>query len=89
VLSRLDQDVLDTSRLQRGHEGPAGEFRAVVGPDGSRVPSEACSPLQHLGDVGPGHRQIHCDIDALADKVIGDGQAFDSPAIGECAADEV
>ncbi len=88
-LSRLDQDVLDASCLQPGHEGPAGEFRAVVGPDGLRVTSEACCALQHPGDIGPGHRQIHRDVDALAGEVIGDGQAFDSPAIGQCVADEV
>lgn len=88
-LSRLDQDVLDTSRLQPSHEGPAGEFRAVVDPDGLRVPSEACCPLQHPRDAGTGHRQIHRDVDALAGEAIGDGQAFNSPAIGQCVAHEV
>lgn len=40
-LAGLDQQVVDAMPLGPGDEGPAGEFRTVVGANGARIATEA------------------------------------------------
>ena len=82
ILSRaagLDQDVLDTVLLRPGHEGPASEFRPVVGSHLFGVAAKRSRPVQQPGDVGPAHAKVHRDVHALAAEVICHRQAFDAP----------
>ena len=85
----LDQDMADTVLVRPGHEGSAGEFRAVVGANGQRVAPKARRLIQHARDVLARDTEVHADLNALMAEIVGYRQAFDATPAGQTVADEV
>lgn len=85
----LDEGVPNVVFLGSGDEGPAGEFRAVVGSDSGRVVPEACALVQQPGRRQAAATVAHGDLHAIVAEVIGHGQALDAPSVGQAVAAEV
>ena len=88
-LARLNQDVLNASRLHPRHEGSACELWAVVSSDGFWVAPEPCGLIQDAGDVCARHGQVHSNVNVFMGEVVSDGQALDASAIGQRIAGKV
>lgn len=88
-LARIDQQVLDVVPFRPRDEGPAREFRAIVGPHGARVAAEAGRLVQHAYHVSTTDAVIDRDVDALVAEVIGNGQAFEPTTVGQGIADKI
>ena len=77
--ARLDEEVPDAVRVCPGHEGPAGELRAVVSAHYLRVAPEDRSLVQQPGDVLARDAPVHGNAHTFVAEVVGHGQALDAP----------
>jgi hypothetical protein len=87
--ARLDQDVAHTVRMCPGQKLATGELGAVVGANGQRVAPKHRHPVQNACHILARDALVHGDLQALMAEVIGYGQAFDAPAIGQAVRDEI
>ena len=69
----LNQDVPDAVTLSPGHEGPAGELRAVVRAHGTRVAAEPRGLVQQPCNVLARDPKVGADLHALMADVICHG----------------
>lgn len=75
--------------LRPGHEGQAGELRAVVGTYSQRVAAEDGRAVEQACDVLARDAPVHRDVHALVAEVVGHRQELDTLAVGQAIADEV
>ena len=86
---RLDQDVASAMRLRPGHEGPAGELRAVVGSHRLRVPTKQRSSIQYQGHVLARDAEVHRDLHTLMAEIVGHREVLQAPPAREAVAHEI
>ncbi len=71
-------------------ERTTDELRPIACPDGVRIATEEADLIEQSRDVLAGHAEVRADEYRLvADAAIGQGEAFEPPAVGQLVADKI
>jgi hypothetical protein len=85
--ARLNQDVATALQCGTSQLGSACEFRHVICANSDWVTSENCGLIKKPSDILASDSKVHCNFNALVDKVIGNSQAFDFSAVRQTVCD--